>query len=443
MRVSFGTDGVRGVANQEITPELALALGRASVRVFGVDRIHVGRDTRISGPALAAAVVAGVCAEGADAIDLGVVPTPAVAHATRSGSAGVVISASHNPFGDNGLKVFAPGGRKLNDPEQNQMEEVLAGLLDGSAQLGPTGAAMGTRRDPDGELDAYVTSVLEALEDRDLGGLKVVVDAANGANSLIGPRVLMQAGAQVVALHDSPDGTNINAGCGSTHPESLRQAVVDQQADVGIAFDGDADRLLAVDELGNLVDGDQLLALFAVDLRDRGLLKDDTVVVTVMSNLGFRQAMAAKGVQVVDTAVGDRYVLEAMTDGDFSLGGEQSGHIIARHQSTTGDGLLSAVMALDLLSRSGRVMSDLASSAMNRLPQVLVNVVTRSRIPDVAERLKADTASLEGELAGEGRILLRPSGTEPVIRVMVEAPTEDQARSVAERLADKVRALPS
>ncbi len=442
MRVSFGTDGVRGVANREVTPELALALGRASVRVLGVDRIHVGRDTRVSGPALAAAVIAGVCAEGADAIDLGVVPTPAVAYATRAGSAGVVISASHNPFDDNGLKVFAPGGRKLTDLEQNQMEEVLAGLLDGSAQLGPTGAAMGIQLNPDGELDAYVTSVLAALEGRHLSGLKVVVDSANGANSSIGPSVLTKAGAQVVALHDSPDGTNINAGCGSTHPESLCQAVVDQQADVGIAFDGDADRLLAVDELGNLVDGDQLLALFAVDLRDRGLLTADTVVVTVMSNLGFRQAMAAKGVQVVDTAVGDRHVLEAMTSGGFSLGGEQSGHIIARHQSTTGDGLLSALMLLDLRSRAGRAMSDLASSAMNRLPQVLVNVVTPSRIPDVAERLKSDTALMEDEMAGEGRILLRPSGTEPVIRVMVEAPTEDQARSVAERLADKVRALP-
>ncbi len=441
MRVSFGTDGVRGVANREITPELALALGRASVRVFGVGRVHVGRDTRISGSGLEAAVLAGVCAEGAQAVPLGVVPTPAVAHATLAGSAGVVISASHNPFADNGLKVFAPGGSKLSDAQQAEMEKVLADLLDGSAQSGPTADGIGTVVAPTGEVQAYVDAVLGALDGRSLNGLKVVVDAANGANHAIGVNAIASAGAEVVAIHNSPDGTNINHLCGSTHPGSLQQAVLENSADVGIAFDGDADRLLAIDELGQLVDGDQLLSLFAVDLRERDLLAQDTVVVTVMSNLGFRQAMATQGITVVDTAVGDRYVLEAMTQGGFTLGGEQSGHIIERNRSTTGDGLLSALMLLDLLCRSGRPFSDLAQECMTRLPQVLLNVKTTTRIPDVADRLRSSIEAAEAQMNGGGRVLLRPSGTEPVIRVMVEAPTETQALDVANKLAAEVAQL--
>jgi phosphoglucosamine mutase len=441
VRVSFGTDGVRGVANQDITPELTLALGRASVRVFGVDRVHVGRDTRISGSGFEAAVVAGVCAEGAEAVPLGVVPTPAVAHATRSGSAGVVISASHNVFSDNGLKVFAPGGSKLTDAQQENMEKVLAELLDGSAHTGPTGAEVGNVVAPSGEVEAYADSVLECLEERTLGGLRVVIDAANGANHAIGVEAIRAAGAEVVAIHDAPDGTNINNLCGSTHPESLQAAVVDHAAHVGIAFDGDADRLLASDEKGNLVDGDQLLALFAVDLRSRGLLAHDTVVVTVMSNLGFRHAMAAAEISVVDTAVGDRYVLEAMAQGGFTLGGEQSGHIIERNLSTTGDGLLSALMLLDLLHRTGRAFSEMADECMTRLPQVLLNVGTSTPIPDVAERLRASIESAEAEMDGQGRVLLRPSGTEPVIRVMVEAPTEQKALDVANQLASEVASI--
>lgn len=442
MTVRFGTDGVRGVANRDLTPEIALAIGRAAVRAFGSDRVLIGRDTRRSGPLLEAAVAAGVCAEGADAVLLGVVPTPAVAFGSEGADVvGVMISASHNPFADNGIKLFAPGGRKLTDPEQGRVEEVIAEAMAHGSFAGPTGAAVGTVSSDDRVLADYATSIGGALEGRGLTGMHVVLDCANGSNSSVAPEVFSALGARVEVIGADPDGTNINDGCGSTHPELLQAAVLAAGADLGIAFDGDADRVLAVDHTGALVDGDQIIALCATDLRDRGRLVDDTVVVTVMSNLGFRLAMEREGIRVLQTAVGDRYVLEAMAEGGYSLGGEQSGHIIFGGIGTTGDGLLTAAVLVDLVARSGARLADLTAASMERLPQVLVNVRVASPLPDVADRLADRVAAVETELDGRGRVLLRPSGTEPVVRVMAEAPSEEQARDVAGRLAAAVEAL--
>ena len=441
-QVRFGTDGVRGVANRDLTPEVALAIGRAAVRAFGAERVLVGRDTRRSGPLLEAAVAAGICAEGAEAVLLGVVPTPAVAAGSRDRSVvGVMISASHNPFPDNGIKLFAPGGRKLTDDEQHRVEDVIAEALGGGPHPGPTGADLGTVAGDDGVLAAYTASVAAAIEGRDLRGLHVVLDCANGSNSVIAPQVVAGLGARVDVLAASPDGTNINDGCGSTHPDRLQDAVMRAGADLGLAFDGDADRVLGVDHTGALVDGDQILALCAVDLRDRGRLTDDTVVVTVMSNLGFRQAMDRQGIRVVETKVGDRYVLEAMLEGGYSLGGEQSGHVIFGDLSTTGDGLLSGVVLADLVRRSGARLADLAAAAMTRLPQVLRNVPVAVPVPDVADRLRDEIDAVEATLDGRGRVLLRPSGTEPVVRVMAEAPTEGEAAAAVDRLAAAVERL--
>jgi phosphoglucosamine mutase len=450
LQVSFGTDGIRGVANSAVTPEVALALGRASVRVFGASQVVVGRDTRISGPMLEAALLAGACAEGAEAIPLGVLPTPAVAHACGApaegtgdtpGVVGVMISASHNPYGDNGLKVFGPGGRKLTDDQQAELSAALGELLDGTAHIGPTHDGVGATASPGEQVDAYKRSVIQSIAGRDLAGLKVVLDCANGSNWKIGPEVLRALGAEVEVMGAHPDGVNINDGCGSNHPEALASAVTGRSADVGIAFDGDADRVVAVDHLGQVLDGDQLLAMLATDMRSRGCLNADTVVVTVMSNLGFRRAMSEAGISVLDTAVGDRYVLEALEDGGYSLGGEQSGHIVLRDLSTTGDGLLSAVQVLDLSRRSARPLAELAQEAMVRLPQVLINVPIGAPMPDVAERLAEPIEAVESRLGESGRVLLRPSGTEPVVRVMAEADTEDLARTSAEELAAAVSSL--
>ncbi len=443
MHVSFGTDGVRGVANQAVTVELGLALGRAAVRVFGAEVVVIGRDTRRSGPALESAVVAGVCAEGARAHVIGVVPTPVVAHGCRRTddgpvTAGVMISASHNPYADNGLKIFAPGGHKLSDTQQHEVEAALETLLDGTPQPGPTGRSIGMPIvDPDA-VGAYSESVKAVLEGRDLQGTRLVLDCANGSNWELGPEVLRALGASVEVIGANPDGVNINDGCGSNHPEGLVAAVTGRGADLGIAFDGDADRVVAVDHLGRVVDGDQLVAMCATDLSARGRLTDDTVVVTVMSNLGFRRAMTAAGIEVVDTAVGDRYVLEALDAGSYSLGGEQSGHLVFRDQSTTGDGLLSAVNVIDLVVRSGRTLAELADDAMQRLPQVLVNVPIAEPMPDVAARLASEIAAVEADLGDTGRVLLRPSGTEPVVRVMAEAETHEAAQATADLLAAKV-----
>jgi phosphoglucosamine mutase len=443
--VRFGTDGVRGLANVEITPELAMALGRAASRVLGGGashaRVMIGVDSRRSGAMLAGALSAGIASEGLDVIDLGVVPTPAVALAAqRDNVVGAMISASHNPFADNGIKFFAPGGTKLPDAVEAAIEAELHALLSGSTTVGvlPTGDAVGRVRRGAAYVTTYVDHLVAAIGGRRLDGLRVVLDTANGATWQAAPLAFRALGAEVMVIHDAPDGTNINDRCGSTHPESLQEAVRERGADVGFAFDGDADRMLAVDASGTVVDGDQILAMLAVDRRERGLLPHDTVVVTVMTNLGFRLAMAERGVNVVDTAVGDRYVLEAMLAGGFVLGGEQSGHVINADLATTGDGTLSALLVADLMVRAGRPLADLGS-VMTRLPQVLRNVkgVDRSRL-DGADELWADVRSVEAELAGQGRVLLRPSGTEALVRVMVEAPTQDLASAAASRLCSTV-----
>ncbi|HYT38290.1 MAG TPA: phosphoglucosamine mutase [Acidimicrobiia bacterium] len=435
----FGTDGVRGLANVELTPELALALGRAAARVLGTDRPFVlARDTRRSGPMLEAALAAGLAAEGADVVLAGVMPTPGAAYLShRRDCPAAVLSASHNPFPDNGIKFFAPGGRKLSDEIEARFEAEIDAVLGGRAEPRRIeGAAVGTARPDEGALREYETRLLTILEGRRLDGLPIVVDCGNGAAAVAAPWVLGQLGAKVDNLEAGahPDGTNINAGCGSTHPAPLQAEVVATGAAAGLAFDGDADRLVAVDERGGLVDGDHILAVSALDLRARGLLRHDTVVATVMANLGFHQAMAAEGIRVETTPVGDRSVLEAMEAGGFSLGGEQSGHIIFGDLATTGDGLLSGLVLLDVLARSGRPLSELASVVV-KLPQVLrnVRVADRAGLP-AAAAFWAEVAAVEAELDGSGRVLVRPSGTEPLVRIMVEAATEEAAEGYTGRL---------
>ena len=439
--LSFGTDGVRGVANQDLTPELALALGRASARVLGGDAVVIGRDTRRSGPMLEAALAAGYASEGVAVTLLGVVPTPTVAHAAAAlGVPGAMISASHNPFADNGIKLFAAGGTKLSDEAEDQLEAELAHLLGSGGGDRPTGAGVGPVSADDGRLArAYADDLHRAVGGRNLHGLSVVLDCAHGAASVLAPEVLRAAGVEVTVVHADPDGVNINDDAGSTSPEALQRAVVDHGADVGLALDGDADRLLAIDADGTLVDGDHVIAILAIDRQAEGRLPGATVVATVMSNLGFRQGMARRGITVVDTKVGDRYVLEALARTGAALGGEQSGHVIQADIATTGDGLLTALTLLDVVHRTGRPLADLAADAMTSLPQVLVNVRLDRRDPDLVERLAGDVADAEARLGDEGRVLVRPSGTEPLIRVMVEAPTAERAQQEADTLADAVR----
>jgi len=438
----FGTDGVRGLANAELTAELALDLAFAAACVLS-DRSDgrrptavVARDTRASGEFLEAAVVAGIAAAGVDVKRVGVAPTPEAAFLTDAWDAdfGVMISASHNPMPDNGIKFFGRGGHKLDDAIEDQIETLL-----GRREPRPTGSDVGRVEDAPASLDAYVDHLV-ASSPQSLAGLRVVLDCANGAAHRVGPAAFERLGATVVAIHDQPDGLNINENCGSTHLGDLQAAVVEQGADVGFAFDGDADRCLAVDATGTVVDGDQILAILAIAGREAGWLAGDTVVATVMSNLGFLQAMQAAGIAVDQTAVGDRYVLEAMRAHAFTLGGEQSGHVILSNLATTGDGVLTAVHVAARMAQTKQSLAELAG-VMTRLPQVLVNVpdVDKSRAqtdPSVAQ------AVLDAELAlaGTGRVLLRPSGTEPLVRVMVEAPTEADARATAERIADVVRA---
>ena len=443
--MKFGTDGVRGAANTELTAGFALNLGRAAAQVLSrldtnssaasdsVDVVVIGGDTRESTPMLRAALGAGFAAEGIEVIDLGTATTPMVAfEAQRLDVMGAMVSASHNPYGDNGIKLFAPGGVKLTDDVEARIESVLESLGDPSNSVG----RLRTHDDAEG----YLTHVLGFLDGRDLTGIKVVLDAANGAGCSIAPRVLRAAGADVVVIAADPDGRNINDGCGATHPELVAAAVVQHGADLGVALDGDADRLIAVDGTGRVVDGDHIIAICAADLRGRGQLANDTVVVTVMTNLGFRLAMDTAGINVVETGVGDRYVLEALVAGGHSLGGEQSGHVIFADHATTGDGLLTAVALIDIVKRSGSALADIASDAMTSLPQSLVNVRIADRVSDVADRLVDEIAVVEAELGATGRVLVRPSGTEPLIRVMVEAASADQAEAAADQLAKVVRA---
>jgi phosphoglucosamine mutase len=436
--VRFGTDGIRGVANAELGAEVVLALGRATARALPAQAFLVGRDTRQSGPLLQAAFSAGLASEGADVVDLGVLPTPGVAWlCAQRQLPGAVISASHNPFTDNGVKLFAPGGLKLPGAVEAAVEEELDRVLaaDGRGPRPPTGRGVGRLSSDTGAVDGYVDHLASALEGRSLDGMRVVVDCANGAASAIAPGVLERLGAVVDVIAAAPDGTNINDGCGSTYPDRVAAEVVSRGSEVGLALDGDADRLVAVDHTGAPTTGDELLALFATDLAERGRLAGNTVVVTVMSNLGFRLAMAEKKIAVRETPVGDRYVLEALDADGLTLGGEQSGHLVFRQVATTGDGILTGVLLLDLLRRRGRPLAALAGEVMQRLPQVLVNV--RSADPALvvaSDAVQAEVAAVEAELGDAGRVLLRASGTEALVRVMVEATDEDVAHTAVERL---------
>lgn len=440
----FGTDGVRGLANRDVTAELALDLSVAAAHVLGSSgafaghrpRAVVGRDSRASGEFLSAAVDAGLASAGVDVEDVGILPTPAVAFLTAEYGVdlGVVLSASHNPMPDNGIKFLARGGHKLDDELENAIEARM-----GEDWERPVGAQVGRiTSDPGRAARAYVEHLVGTI-DTDLAGLRIAVDCANGAASEVGPAALRAAGAEVLVVNAAPDGRNINDRAGSTHPEQLQAFVVAAGADFGVAFDGDADRCLAVDSAGALVDGDQIMGVLALALRERGALPHDTLVTTVMSNLGLRLAMREAGIATVDTAVGDRYVLEAMRAGGYGLGGEQSGHIILADHATTGDGVLTAIQLAARVVATGRPLADLAS-AVRRLPQTLLNVpgVDRTRVG--TDGVLADAvAAVERKLGETGRVLLRPSGTEPLVRVMVEAASQDEADEAASRLADVVR----
>ncbi|WP_113700206.1 phosphoglucosamine mutase [Nonomuraea lactucae] len=442
----FGTDGVRGVAGRDLTAELAMDLAVSAAHVLGDAGAFaatgrrpiavVGRDPRASGEFLEAAVVAGLASSGVDVLRLGVLPTPAVAHLTAALGAdlGVMLSASHNPAPDNGIKFLARGGFKLSDAVEDEIERRL-----GEDWTFPVGSAVGRVRDAYGEADRYISHVLSTARGA-LDGLHIVVDCAHGAAHMVAPEALLRAGARVEAIGARPDGLNINDGYGSTHLDKLRQVVVSRGADAGIAYDGDADRCLAVDHTGADVDGDQIMAILAAAMHAEGALAKETVVATVMSNLGFKLAMREAGIQVVETAVGDRYVLERMKADGYNLGGEQSGHVIMLDHATTGDGLLTSLHLMSVVAASGRSLRELAS-IMTPLPQVLINVTDVDKGKARSAELATAVAEAETELGDTGRVLIRPSGTEPMIRVMVEASSEGQATKVAEHLADVVRAV--
>ncbi|OBG79080.1 phosphoglucosamine mutase [Mycobacterium sp. E1214] len=439
----FGTDGVRGVANRELTAELALALGAAAARRLASSgapgrRVAViGRDPRASGEMLEAAVIAGLTSQGVDALRVGVLPTPAVAYLTGAYDAdfGVMISASHNPMPDNGIKIFGPGGHKLDDGTEDQIEALLR------ADVGsrPVGAGIGRVIDAEDAAERYLRHLSKASTLR-LDGLTVVVDCAHGAASSVAPRAYRAAGARVIAINADPNGLNINDNCGSTHLDSLRAAVVAHRADLGLAHDGDADRCLAIDANGDLVDGDAIMVVLALAMRDAGELASDTLVTTVMSNLGLHLAMRAAGITVRTTAVGDRYVLEELRAGDYSLGGEQSGHIVMPTLGSTGDGVVTGLRLMTRMVQTGSALADLAAP-MQTLPQVLINVTVADKATAAAApSVRSAVGQAEAELGDTGRILLRPSGTEPMIRVMVEAPEADVAQRVATRVAEAVSA---
>jgi phosphoglucosamine mutase len=440
----FGTDGVRGVAGSELTIELATQLGQAGAYVLTKEQEHqptiiVGCDTRISGGMLASALMAGICSVGANAIYVGVVPTPAIAYLTRKHKvdAGVVISASHNPMEFNGIKFFNGDGYKLSDALEDEIEALIRSNMDGVSL--PTGSGVG-RIDYRFDLrDEYVEFMKKCVP-VDLKGLKIVVDCAEGASYYTSVRTLEDLGANLIPIHITPDGTNINANCGSTHMDELQARVVYEKADLGIAFDGDADRMLAVDENGKMVDGDQLMAICGNYMKEKGTLKKNTIVVTVMTNLGFTLMGEEKGIHVEKTRVGDRYVLENMLQNGYNIGGEQSGHIIFLDDNTTGDGLLSALHLLQVMVETGRKLSDLAA-VMEVLPQALVNAKVpnhkKDKFMEYAEISDA-IKKVEERFGGEGRVLIRPSGTEPLVRVMIEGKNQEEIDSEAKKLADLI-----
>jgi phosphoglucosamine mutase len=441
----FGTDGVRGVALTELTPAYVESLGAAAARVLGHGTWLIGRDTRVSGPELEAALVRGLRSRGAEVELCGELPTPALAH--RSATRGVhaaMITASHNPYTDNGVKIFAAGGVKLSDETESRIERAIdhepaadpriwadTGTGDGSLSGAPVVVA--------DAVESYVDHVVSLFPADALRGMRIVLDCANGAMSVAAPLAARALGADVTVIHAEPNGTNINDRCGATDPSSLAARVVAIGADAGLAFDGDGDRVISVDDRGNVVDGDRMIALGALQLQGDGALTDDTVVVTVMSNIGFHHAMQAAGIAVVATAVGDRYVLEALDAGNYALGGEQSGHVIYRHLATTGDGLLAGLRLLQHARRTEQPLAALAAGVMTTYPQVLVNVRVDQRHPNIAAELADDIRVVEAALGDDGRVLLRASGTEPLVRVMVEAASDEIARTLAERLADVVR----
>lgn len=441
----FGTDGVRGVANEELTPMLAMQLGQAGAFVLTKENAHkptimVGCDTRISGDMLANALMAGACSVGANVVYVGVVPTPAVAYLTRKYKvdAGVVISASHNPVEFNGIKFFDGNGYKLPDALEDEIDELIKNGMKGIKF--PTGSSVGKIKYRTDAREEYINHSMKAVP-VSLDGMKIVVDCAEGASFYTSVETLKELGATVVAIHNNPDGTNINANCGSTHMEELMARVVYEKANIGLAFDGDADRLLAVDENGKQVDGDQIMAIVGNHMKNKGTLKDDTIVATVMSNLGFFLMGKEQGIKIEQTKVGDRYVLERMKEIGANLGGEQSGHIIFLDENTTGDGLLSALHLLEVLVETGKPLSELAS-IMEVLPQALVNARVPNHkkdsymeYPEIAEAIE----QLSEKFAGEGRVLIRPSGTEPLVRVMIEGKDQEQIEIEAKKLADLIQ----
>lgn len=439
----FGTDGVRGVANKELTPELAYKVGRAGAYVLAGEsgekpRILVGKDTRISGDVLESALVAGICSVGADAVIAGVIPTPAIAHLVRTEGfdAGVMISASHNPFEHNGIKYFSGSGYKLSDDIEERIEAII---LDGAEEISaPTGADIGHITRDNALVDKYIEFAMSTC-DVDFSGIKVAIDCANGASSVTAEKALTGLGASVFVTSNKPDGININADCGSTHLENLQKFVTECGADIGLAFDGDADRVLAVDENGEVVDGDKIMAIIALDMKKGGKLPDNTIVATVMSNLGFFVMGNENGLDIKRTKVGDRYVLEEMLKHNHKIGGEQSGHVILLEHNTTGDGLVTGIQLISVLKHTGKKASELAS-VMQVYPQVLINAKVKTenkseenymKFPEIKKAIE----ELEAEFKDSGRVLIRPSGTEPLVRVMIEGKDEVLIEKRAKELA--------
>jgi phosphoglucosamine mutase len=445
MGVLFGTDGVRGVANRDLTPELAMKIGRCGAFILARGRegarIVIGRDTRISGDMLEGALMAGICSAGVDVIRAGILPTPAVAYLTRElgASGGVVISASHNPVEDNGIKYFGPSGYKLPDGVEDEIEELIK---DPSSIPSPHGSGVGRCVDLPDAASRYVNFLKRSVP-VDLAGLTIVVDCANGAAFQVAPRVLEEMGARVIPIFSRPDGLNINRGCGSTHMGDLQEKVVEVGADLGLAHDGDADRVLAVDAEGRLVDGDQIMVICARHLKSRGELDRNTVVTTVMSNMGLHLALRESGINVLETKVGDRYVLEECLRSGATFGGEQSGHILFLNHTTTGDGVLTALKLLLAMRDQGKTLADLAAQ-MERLPQILENVRVENKNEVMAHKILSDAIRLaEERLAGQGRVLVRPSGTEPLVRVMAEGRDPAALRRLVEDLVAVVKKLAS
>ncbi len=436
----FGTDGVRGIANKELTAQLAYRLGRAGAYILTNGKkkakIVIGRDTRISGDMLESALVAGILSIGSDALCVGIVPTPGVAYLTRyyGADAGIMISASHNPAEYNGIKFFSGDGFKLPDEIEDEIEALIESNKD--IERYPTGSEIGRKIEIDDAIKQYI-NFLKGTISVDLRGLKIAVDCAEGASYIAAPSLLSALGAEIKLIHHKPDGLNINVNCGSTHPKEIQKLVLDWGADVGLAFDGDADRVIAVDEKGEIVDGDKIMMICGNALKEKGKLAKNTVVATVMSNMGLEKALNKKGCRVVKTKVGDRYVLEKMREEGYVLGGEQSGHIIFLEHNTTGDGLLSALQLLEVIKEKKQPLSKLAS-AMKTYPQVLINAKVSNQkkmayLDD--EVIAAEIKKLEEMMAGEGRVLIRPSGTEPLVRVMLEGKDLEQIQSLAKELA--------